>query len=76
MEKKGNFTRVPYKLFDGLSKNEMDIKDVMVYFGITRNKDGFQLSLRRLNKITGIPVATVKESIERLVKTQVHLGQN
>ena len=68
MEKKGNFTRLPNNLFDGLAKNDMDIKDVIVYFGITRNKDGFQLSLRRLNKITGIPILTVKESIERLVK--------
>lgn len=70
MQEKENFTRIPFKIFDLLVEKEMDLKDILVYFAITRNRDGFQLSLRRLNKITGIPRSTLQGCIDRLVKNK------
>jgi DNA-binding MarR family transcriptional regulator len=67
MQEKDNYTRVPFRLFDQLVEKEMDVKDVLVYFAITRNRDGFQLSLRRLNRITGIPRPTIQKCIDRLI---------
>ena len=70
MQEKENFTRIPFKLFDQLVEKQMDVKDVLVFFAISKNKDGYQLSLRRLSKITGIPRPTIQKCIDRLVKNK------
>jgi len=71
MAKKGNFTRIPFSLFDKLSEREMDLKDVLVYFGITRNIDGFPLSYRRISNITGVSRSMVQKSVQRLVANRL-----
>jgi len=67
MQEKDNFTRIPFRIFDQLVEKGMDVKDVLVYYAITRNRDGFQLSIRRLNRITGIPRQTLQKCIDRLI---------
>jgi predicted XRE-type DNA-binding protein len=68
---KGNFTKVPFSIFDKLSERNMDLKDIIVYFGITRNIDGFRLSYRRISEITGVSRSMVQKSVERLVANKL-----